>query len=363
MPWSRPTLTQLRQLARTMFAARLKCADATLRRSNIAISSDVLAGMTNGEYGYLDYLIRQNFTDTAEGEYLLRKGAMFKMYPTAAIQAAGQAILTGTDSGEIPDQAILFQDANLNIYMTQGAATIAGGTATVPIEAVAGGAAQNLATGAPLNLLVALANVNAAATVAAPGLTGGADEEDIEAFRARVLARQAEPPQGGDAFDYIGWAKTVPGVTRAWLYPRNRGGGTIDVTFVMDGRESIIPLDADVAVVQAAIDAVRPVTDDCVVFAPVGSPVNFAISGIADANIQAAITASVEDMFTADAVPGGAYDPNTQSTLVGGLSYQDQIDPAVAAGAAGVPFDLTAPVADIAGVKGNLLVPGSFTFT
>jgi uncharacterized phage protein gp47/JayE len=363
MPWNRQTLSELRLLARGYFAARLPGADATLRRSNIAVTSDVMAGMVNGVYGYQDYQIRQNFTDTAEGDYLLRKGQMFGMAPTPGTLAAGYATVTGLDTVEVPNDVVLFQDAQQNTYKTTAAVTIAGGTANVPIIATAGGRTQNLVTGSALQVIFAIAGINPAASVTAPGLTGGSDAEDPEAFRARVLARQAQPPQGGAEFDYVFWAKTVPGVTRAWTYPLNRGGGTVDLTFVMDGRDDIIPTVDDVAAVQAAIDAKRPVTDDCIVFAPIATAVDFEIETDGDATVQAAIIASVKDMFLAEAVPGGAYDPVTGTALSGGLAFQDHIDPAVAEGAGGVDFNIVAPNVDVAGSSGHILVPGDFTWS
>lgn len=363
MPWTRPTLTELRQLARSLFAARLPGADATLRRSNINVTADVMAGLANGEYGYLDYLIRQNFTDTAEGDYLLRKGAMYGLFPTGATKASGNVTVTGIDGKTIPDQVILFQDNNGRNYITQATVDIAVGTATVPVQAVEGGSASNLENGAPLSLIYAIAGIDAVANVAAPGLSGGTDEESIEAFRLRVLARQKQPPQGGIYSDYIAWAKTVAGVTRAWVYPANRGLGTVDLTFVMDGRANIIPLTADIGAVQAAIDAKRPVTDSCVVFAPVPVAVDFDIEGPFTDAQKDAIEASVKDMFLEEAQPGGAYDPMTQGTYSGGLSFEAHIDPAVAAGAGDVIFDITDPTADIPGNEGEILVPGVFTFS
>lgn len=363
MPWTRPTLTQLRQLARGMFAARLPGADAALRRSNIAVTSDVLAGMTNGEYGYLDYLIRQNFADTADGDYLLRIGSMFGMAPIPGTKAAGNAVVTGIDGNNVPNSLTLFQDNNGNTYRTTALATIAGGTATVPIEASEGGTAQNLDAGAQLELTTALAGIDANAVVDGAGLTGGTNSEDVKtSFRTRVLARLAQPPQGGNYADYIAWAKTVPGVTRAWVYPANRGGGTVDVTFVMDGRANIIPLVADINAVQAAINAKRPVSDDCLVFAPVATLVNFHITGVTDPVVQQSIQNSVSDMFTADTQAGGAYNPATGGTYSGGLSFQDQIDPAVAAGAGDTPFVIVAPVADVTCLTGHILVPGAYTW-
>lgn len=366
MAWPRPTLTGLRQLARSYFTARLPGADLTLRRSVLTVCADTMAGLVNGVYGYLDWIIRQVFASTADWDYLLIQGAEYGLAPNGPTKAAGLATFTGSNGVPVPAN-LLLQDSALNQYLTQAAGNISGTTVTLAIEAVAGGSAQNLPIGAPLTLVVAIAGVSPNAAVAddgsGNGLTGGDDAEGIDSFRARVLARKRTPPQGGDNDDYVAWALAVPGVTRAWTYPLNRGGGTVDVTFVMDGRDNIIPLTADIDAVQAAIDAKRPVTDDCVVFAPTTTPVNFTIHGTFIDDIEAAITTSIDDMFTADAVPGGAYNPATQETFTGGLSYQDQIIPAVAAGAGSTPFTVSAPSADISGTKGVILLPGTITFT
>jgi uncharacterized phage protein gp47/JayE len=49
------------------------------------------------------------------------------------------------------------------------------------------------------------------------------------------------PPQGGASADYLAWLLAQPGVTRAWVFSLNRGAGTVDDAFVMDGRANIIP--------------------------------------------------------------------------------------------------------------------------
>ena len=65
-------------------------------------------------------------------------------------------------------------------------------------------------------------------------LDGGTDEETDEELRARVLRRIRQPPMGGDAYDYVAWALAVPGVTRAWCSPLEMGIGTVTVRFMMD---------------------------------------------------------------------------------------------------------------------------------
>lgn len=357
MPYSRPDLAQLRQRARASFAGRLPGADTTLRRSNITVSADTMAGFVNGAYGYLDWIAKQLFLPTADSEYVLIQGAEYGMTPKGAAQAAGNGIFTGISGTTTIPAGFLWQDSLGNEYAAQASVTLSGGTATVPIEAVEGGSAQNLAPGAPLTAVVALAGLNATGNVDGSGLSGGTDAETYQAFAQRVLTRKRQPPQGGIAYDYQNWALECAGVTRAWALPLNRGPGTVDLAFVMDGRSDIIPLSGDIAAVQAYInghqDAFgnwigRPVTDDCVVFAPTPSAVNFTITGLA-ASQQAAVTAALQALLQTTAIAGG-------------LSFQEQMIPAIAGAAGGSAFDLTSPSADIAGATGTLLTMGTITF-
>lgn len=363
MPFPRPTLASLRDQAKAALAARLAGADLTLRRSNLVVTAIVLAGLVNGEYGYLDWIVDNVFLpDSASGAYLERWAAIKRLARESASPAAGSAIFTGTNGVAVPAGALVQTSDQSLQFATQSAATIVSGSATVPIEAVEGsfGASGNLASATALTLIVAFAGLNANATVTAPGLTGGADLESDDALRARLLLKLQQPPQGGAATDYEQWAlEALPGVTRAWAYPLNRGPGTIDVTFVMDGRADIIPLTADVDAVQDYIGeiggavGIKPVTDDCLVFAPTGTAVDITIHGLAPATsaAQAAVEAALADVFARDAIPGG------------GLSFQDQLIPAIAAASGVTGFTLVTPSADIAGSPGVLLTLGAVTFT
>ena len=104
-----------------------------------------------------------------------------------------------------------------------------------------------------------IVGVNASANVTAGALTGGADAEDDDSLRARLLARIKEPPQGGSKADYVTWALEVPGVTRAWCYPEEMGDGT--VTLRCAGVDATIVAEAgpgEVSVGAEAGFAIRP---------------------------------------------------------------------------------------------------------
>lgn len=137
-------------------------------------------------------------------------------------------------------------------------------------------------------------------------LTGGADIEDDDSLRTRLLERIQQPPQGGSASDYIAWAKEVPGVTRAWCYPGEMGDGTVSVRFVRDDDANLIPDVNEVASVQAYIEEVRPTTAHLFVVAPIALPVAFQIQLVpASVSAKAAVEAGLRDLLLREAVPEG----------------------------------------------------------
>lgn len=90
---------------------------------------------------------------------------------------------------------------------------------------------------------------------------GGADRETDAAYRPRVLNRIAQPGMGGNANDYAQWILDQPGADQAYVYPLRNGLGSVDVAFLHSGTGSErIPSSDEIAVVQAAIDLIRPVS-------------------------------------------------------------------------------------------------------
>ena len=237
-------------------------------------------------------------------------------------------------------------------YFTTTDATVAGGSATAPVQASVAAAAGNRAAGQGLTLVSPIAGVQPLAT--AGELSGGADVETDEALLARLLQRVQTPPQGGAASDYVAWALAVPGVTRAWVYPKELGPGTVTVRFVrdLDGTgAAIIPDAPEVATVQAYIDARSPVTANLTVVAPTAVPLNFTITGLVPdtAAVRAAVQAELQDLLLREAVPGG--------TLL--LSH---IRAAISAAAGEADYTLTVPSADVTRTTGQLTTMGTITW-
>ena len=352
MPFNKPELTDLIEAAESDIEARLPGADARLRRSNLNVLARVLAGAGHGLYDFIDFAKDQVLVDSAEAEMLDRHGAVWGIVRTAATFAGGTVQLTGAD-GKIVPAGTLMQRPDGVDYTTDAEVTLLAGAASVAVTASKAGLAGNAAAGASLALVSPIAGVDSSVTVSAGGLTGGADEEDDSSLRTRILDRIQAPPHGGADFDYVKWALAVAGVTRAWVYSRELGLGTVTVRFMMDETYADgLPLAADVAAVQAALDADRPVTADLTVVAPVAKVLNLTISGLAPSTqaVKDAIEAEVRDLIRREASPG--------ATLL--LSH---IREAVSIAAGEHDHALVSPAADVAHAVGEIAVFGVITWS
>ncbi|WP_067734501.1 baseplate J/gp47 family protein [Novosphingobium naphthalenivorans] len=304
MTFIRPTLSELIARGRSDIQTRLPGADAALRHSVLDVLARVHGGTASGLYGYLDWLAKQLMPDTAEAEYLARWASIWGIDRKAATAATASAAATGTNGVTIP-AGTEAQRVDGSIYTVLAAVTIAGGTATLSLEAADSGPDASLNAGDELTLSSAIAGVNATITVSASTVTGTEEETDASLL-ARLLDRIRTSPQGGAEHDYVAWALEQPGVTRAWPYRGWMGAGTVGLAFVMDDREDIFPLEADVAAVQAALDELRPVTAELYVFAPTPAPQDIVLRISPDtAEVRAAIEGELADFFSREGEPGG----------------------------------------------------------
>jgi uncharacterized phage protein gp47/JayE len=365
MPFPFPTLPDLRTKTRANLQANIAGADTTLRFSVLGVLSDTISGEDFAEYRSAVWLSKQLFIDSAESPYLDRRLADYGLAREGATPAAGNAIFDGTVGFVIDAGTVLETSDASEQYVTQDAGTIgSGGTVSIPILSITPGSASNAVAGALLELETAIAGVQPNAAVDSNGLTGGTDAETNPAFSARGLARIRQPPQGGCATDYLAWTKNnYAGVTRAWVYPLNRGPGTVDVFFMMDGRVNPIPLSGDISAVLTVIEGLRPVTADVEVFATTPEALDITITGMVPntSTVQAAVNAQLAALMATIGPGGATIGDGVSAASPGGYLYLDQIEGAILAGGA-VTFDLMSPSADIVYGAGQVPSLGTVTF-
>ncbi|SPB16535.1 MuW-like tail protein [Caballeronia novacaledonica] len=303
--FNRPALTDIVARTRGDLLTRLS-QDELLRRSDSEVLSRVLAGASHEIHGYLDWIARQVIYDTADKEILIRWASIWGVTQKPAAAASGNVLVTGTVGTLIPIDTLMKRADGEEFTVTTDTTLGASATA-VPVAAVEAGAAGNTVAATALTLLNPIAGVQSVVTVDSGALTNGSDIESVTSLRSRFLARIQQPPAGGSSADYERWALEVPGVTRAWVYPKEMGAGTVTVRFVRDNDASIIPDSMEVQAVQNYIDdsSRRPVTADVYVVAPVAVPLNFTIQLTpATATVKAAVEAELRDLLLREAAPG-----------------------------------------------------------
>lgn len=349
MAYQRPELMDLRDAAYAAIEA-IPGADARLRFAVLNALAVMTAGAADGLYGYQEWIARQILPDTAEKEFLDRHASLH--LPGGRKKATGAVGLVshpGVDGAPVPAGTVYIRSDGVQ-YASQADATVVAGVASVTVKATTAGVSTNALLGQSLTLVTPVPGMRSAATVGVNGLTSGTDDEEDDDLRARLLQRLQQPPDGGSATDYVQWALSVPGVTRAWVYPLELGANTVVLRFVRDGDTPIIPDATEVAAVQAYIDSVRPVTVEFTAVAPVSLPVNFQIQLSPNTvAVRAAVEAELRDLIEREALPGG--------TLL--LSH---INEAISIAAGETDHVLVSPTANVAAPAGQLPMFGSITW-
>jgi uncharacterized phage protein gp47/JayE len=175
-------------------------------------------------YRFGAWIYDQIFPQTADREALLRIGASYSLYPNAAVAAILTATATGAN--DTVTQAGWLWQINGVVYEQLEDVAISGGTAAISVECLTAGVVGNLDNGDEISLATPQAGVDNVATITATTTTGE-DEEDIDTFRATVIQRLAQRPQGGAVQDYVGWALEVAGVVKAFAF--NTAPGVVSV--------------------------------------------------------------------------------------------------------------------------------------
>lgn len=360
MPFAIPTLRELAERSAGAFRANLKGSDAALWPNNVAVSAKVIAGAVWESFGFLEYIKRQIFAATADGPHLERHAAEYGMARLPAAAAEGEVEFTGDNNIPIPAGLLLVRADGVEFETLNASNTFGTGAALVRVRALVAGKAGNTRPGVTLALSTPIDQIDAAAEVTALGIGGGADLEGDNALRERVLFRKRMPPHGGAAHDYVIWAREIAGVTRVFVDPVNATNErtTIGVWFLMDDTYANgIPQGADVDLVEAHIDELRPAGAVVAIAAPTAVPVAVTIDGLVPdtQDVREAVKAELADLFRRAMRVSTLTDPFTLRV--------SKIWEAISAASGEDSHTLTLPAADLVLDEGEVPTLGTVTFT
>ncbi len=349
MPAPRPTLSELVTRSRADFRGRLGITGSLLSRAMADVLANTWAGAVHSLHGHIAWGCRQLFTYSSDDDVMLEEGAMLGITPSPALFAAGTTVATGVNGSAILAGTGLV-DADGTTFTVIVPAVIAGGIAALAVICDTAGALGNHLGGDTIAFSGVVPGVDSNTTV--DSIDGGTDQEAPEQTRARILDFKRSRPTGGGDDDYIAWAKSISGVTRAWVFRHELGLGTVVVRFVTDLAAPIIPTPATVAAVQATLDDEKPLTAEVHALAPVAMPIDFTLLPVPDtAATRDAVTVELEDMITRLGSPGpdGTILISAVRTAIGVSEGVDN-------------YTLTVPAADVVPVVGALPVMGVITW-
>jgi uncharacterized phage protein gp47/JayE len=369
-----PNLAALADMARKSLRAYLKGSDAWIWPNNMAVAARVMAGVGSELMGFADYILRQRFALTADGDNLDLHGAEVGMTRRPASPASGKVTLT-VPAAVTVDLGAVFSRGDGFRYLSSAATSLPGtGSLDVDVIASVDGKAGNVIAATPLAIVSGVTG-SAAAAVGADGIVAGDDVEDdgepftsdLSTFRGRILFRKRNPPHGGAPSDYVLWATSVSGVTRVYVERRWIGAGTVRVFVLMDGRYvDGVPSAADVARVQHTIDLVAPAGASVTVSAPIAVPVPVIVKDLSPNTtaVQQAILAELTAAFRRLSAPAGNDTPHDgMPYLATAQSFsREWIGQAVSNAAGHKRHILLAPAGDIPLSTGQIATLGAVSF-
>jgi uncharacterized phage protein gp47/JayE len=378
MPYDRPTLTDLRGQAAADISAELPSTQGLLRFSNLRIAGDVLAQMTSGHYGYLDWIARQSVPFTCTDEFLDSWAALRGVSRKPASRASGVVRFAAAAGRTIPAGTAIARGDGATYTADEDASTVAGAI-DVAVTADDPGAGGNSDVGTPMNLSVAIEGVSGSGSVQSD-IGGGGPIEGNDALRSRMLSAYANPPRGGSRSDYLEWALAVPGVTRAWITAGGMGPGTVTVYFMMDdvradeggfpqGTDGVASGDdrdghatGDQRKVANAVFDLQPVTALVYAVAPDPNTIDITIAGLSSTSTATrnAVKAAIAAALLIDAAPGGTTALSTIDAAITGVPGTGGflITNIAASDGSVTP----SPVGNITSGAGALAVLGTVTF-
>lgn len=221
----RPPLREIIRRVESDLAPVLSCS------SNKGLSRAV-AGCAHLLYGYARGLADSLHPLRAEGPALSDWADIWlgKDGRKPAASARGALMIQATQKTELPAGTVFLlgeqEFAAVRDYVVSD-------SCEVKIKALKPGYIPPVPQGTILRTARTIAGIKTEAHVSQE-ISGGADPESDSELRERMTDRVRNPPRGGSPQDYIAWAESVPGISRAWVAPKVLGKGTVGVAFVDD---------------------------------------------------------------------------------------------------------------------------------
>lgn len=265
----------------------------------------------SGLHGHMEWLYAQGTPLTCTAERLSDWAELYGVPRLLATPASGSVVVAGSAGAALLRDAVLRGPSGVD-YRVDLAANVIDGLAQARVVCVIPGEQGNLPGGATLTLVDPVVGLSDTAVVSSEGLTGGAQDETEDAWRARVVEEwrtiTTTGARGGRAQDYVYWARAAhPSVTSALVELGTVGMGTVVVRPICNGLAQRLPT---AAVSDAVLDYLQgraPVMPEIFVVPPSLLPVAISLelsAAVDSAAVRAAIEAAVTAAVLAETADG-----------------------------------------------------------
>ena len=280
-----------------------------------------LAAQVCALYVQADWVLRQAFPQTAEGDYLDAHAQLRGLARKRATAAQGMVRFTAGEKADAPREipkGTVCMTAGLVRFETERAGVLEAGalTADVPVRALEAGEAGNVSAGAISSMAVAPMGIASCTNPQPCG--GGSDGEEDEVLRERVLGTFKRLPNGANAAFYEQGALSFDQVAAAAVVARPRGVGSVDI---VPSTMSGLPDKELLGQLQAYFEERREIAVDLKVRAPRTSVVNITVQveareGWDRAEVLSRVEKAVREWFT-----GRLLGPDILRAKLGSLIY------------------------------------------
>lgn len=279
--------------------------------------------------------------------------------------------ITGADQSEynVVNAEITITSKTAFTYQITGTpATPATGTifanadkATLVVDAEVFAASEDQISGIALKFISPIVGVEDTTQVDFDAIGGGADRETDTALRDRLLDRIQNPIAHFNVAEITAVAKGVAGVTRVFVEEITPAVGQVTIYFMRDNDATPIPDGAEVAAVDAVVQAIRPATSDSadvIVSAPTAVTTSFTFTALTPntASMKTAVENSLKQFYAERTSVGVNVDEDAYRSAI-----FNTVDPTN--GDVVSTFTLSAPTGDIAIAAGEIGVLGNVTFS
>jgi len=308
-----PSLQSLIYRAKTTFQSK-----TGVDNPAIDAFAAVIGGIAFGQYAYSDYLFKQINPETCDEEWLYLHAERLKAWRISQSYAEGTCnVENSASSSLVPSSVIVKTSAGIEYEVTTATAS----SLPVPIRALTSGESGNLPAGEKLYLVTAVTGLHPE-SITSNELSGGAELEELEHWRERVVLAYKEKTAVGKIEDYKYWAlSSHSDIDFAWALDNTPQLGHVTVYIVQKEVEPLLSEQIRV-IAQDYIDEQR--LAGCHVFAslPTLKPTVITISGVDDIDVRENIDAVLQLFFTERIENREPLFSNEISTVIASITNQ-----------------------------------------